>query len=285
MDLYEKYPILIPVVPAILLLALFSIIYSVKIFQDLITLNKEKRERLVLEKQIYSLQEHIEEMEHIYERVRSMKHDMKNTLSIIMQLAVNKEQPGKEGYQGEEEKQTNEELQRYLKELNQTMDRFEFQYKTGNSVVDVLLNMKYHEMVRIMPDIRLNADRLLFPKNIKIQSYDIGIIIGNALDNAVEACKKLKHRESEAEVFITLSSFVRGKMFFMEVENSFDGRIITKKYSEFPMTDKKDKEAHGMGFRNMKNTALKYHGDVEWTVEDGKFIVTVMLQDVRSEVF
>ena len=51
-----------PVVPAILLLALFSIIYSVKIFQDLVSLNKEKSDRLILEKQIHNLQEHIEEI-------------------------------------------------------------------------------------------------------------------------------------------------------------------------------------------------------------------------------
>lgn len=275
-DLYEKYPILMPVVPAILLLALFSIVYSVKIFQDLVALGKEKTDRLILEKQIHNLQEHIEEMEHIYDGVRSMKHDMKNTLSVIMQLAVNKEQIIQGEYQQEEE------LQRYLKELNQTMDRLEFRYKTGNSVVDVLLNMKYHEIVRMIPELQLNADRLLFPKNLEIQSYDIGIIIGNALDNAIEACKKLKSKEPEAEVFITLASFVKGKMLFLEVENSFDGKVITKKYSEFPMTDKKDKEAHGIGFSNMKNTALKYHGDVDWSVEDRKFVVTVMLQNTQS---
>lgn len=284
-DLYEKYPILLFVVPAILLLALFSIIYSVKIFQDLVSLNKEKSDRLILEKQIHNLQKHIGEMEHIYDGVRSMKHDMKNTLSVIMQLAVEQKQKTLKDCPTEEknhtlENQPEEELQRYLKELNRTMDRFEFLYKTGNSVVDVLLNMKYHEMVRMMPDIRLDAERLLFPKNIKIQSYDIGIILGNALDNAQEACNKLKSKEPEAEVFITLSSFVKGNMFFLEVQNSFDGKIITKKYSEFPMTDKKEKEAHGIGFRNMKNTALKYRGGVDWAVEDRKFTVTIMLQNV-----
>ena len=253
----------------------------------MVLLNKEKSDRLILEKQIQSLQEHMEEMEHIYDGVRSMKHDMKNTLSVIMQLAANKEQITQRVWQGEEKNQAidnqlDEELQRYLDELNRTMDRLEFSYKTGNSVADVLLNMKYHEMVRMMPEIQLNADRLLFPKNLHIQSYDIGILIGNALDNAVEACKKLKSEEPESEVFITLSSFVKGKMFFLEVENSFDGKVVTKKYCEFPMTDKKDKEAHGMGFRNMKKTALKYHGDVDWTMENKRFILTIMLQNIHG---
>ena len=149
--------------------------------------------------------------------------------------------------------------------------------------MDILLNMKYHELTRTMPDIQLNADRLLFPENLQIQGYDIGIIIGNALDNAIEACKKLKENDKSAEAFITLSSFSRGKMFFIEVENSFDGKINRKKYSEFPVTDKKDKKAHGIGLSNIKNTAEKYYGGVDWTAENKKFILTVMLQNERRD--
>ena len=270
-DLYGKYPILMLVIPAILILSLLSIVYSVKLFQDMIMLNREKSDKLILEKQIKNMQEHMTEMEHIYSGVRSMKHDMKNTLSVIMQLA------------GNDMSESHEDLQKYLSELNQTMDRLDFQYKTGNSVVDVLLNMKYHELTRSMPEVQLKADRLLFPENLQIQGYDIGIIIGNALDNAIEACKKLKEKSKSAEAFITLSSFTRGKMFFIEVENSFDGKIIRKKYSEFPVTDKKDKKAHGIGLSNIKNTAEKYHGGVDWSVENKKFTLTIMLQNERRD--
>ena len=271
MDLYDKYPGLIPVVPSVMILAILSIVCSVKLFQDMIMVNEERSEKLILEKQMKSMQEHIVEMEHIYSGVRSMKHDMKNTLSVIMQLAINSEDT------------PNDELQKYLAELNQTMDKLEFQYKTGNTVVDILLNMKYHELTRCMPDILLNADRLLFPNNLQIQGYDIGIIIGNALDNAIEACKKLKEKNQSTEAFITLSSFTRGKMFFIEVENSFDGKIIRKKYSEFPVTDKKDKKSHGIGLSNIKNTAEKYHGCVDWAVENKIFTLTIMLQNERRE--
>ena len=102
--------------------------------------------------------------------------DMRNTISLIMQLAAGKE----------------EELQAYLEELNQTMDRLEFRFKTGNTVVDTLLNMKYHEITSTVPDLRMDVEGLQFPEKLFIQSYDIGIILGNALDNALEACRKLK---------------------------------------------------------------------------------------------
>ena len=94
---------------------------------------------------------------------------------------------------------------------------------------------------------------------------------------------RLKEKNKSSDAFITLSSFSRGKMFFVEVENSFDGKINRKKYSEFPVTDKKDKKAHGIGLSNIKNTAEKYHGGVDWSVENKKFILTVMLQNERRD--
>ena len=253
--LYDRFPILIIIVPAILSLSLLSILYVVKTFQDMIALNREKNSRIILEKQIENMQEHMEEMERIYSGIRSMKHDMKNTLAVIMQPS------------GREEA----ELQTYLSELKQTFDNLEFQFKTANTVVDTLLNMKYHEAIRIIPDIRIDAERLLFSDEMQIQSYDIGVMIGNALDNAMEACRKLKAEDPEAETFIRLTSFKKGKMIFIEVENSFNGRVVKKKQSEFPVTDKTDKREHGIGLLNIKHTAEKYHGAVDWSIDGNVF--------------
>lgn len=267
--IYDQYPPLVWLVPAIMLLSLMSILYGVKLFQDMIDLNRERSSRIILEKQIDSMQEHVKEVERIYSGVRSMKHDMKNTLSVVMQLA---------GKGGDAE---NKELQDYLSTLNQTLDKMEIQFKTGNSVVDTLLNMKHHEITRTIPDLQMDADRLIFPDNLNIHSYDIGVILGNALDNAMEACGKLKAENPRADAYIRLSSFTKGKMFFIEVENSFDGKVIRKKHSEFPITNKVDKKSHGIGLTNIKNTAEKYHGAVDWAVDNEVFTLTVMMKNER----
>lgn len=264
--LCDRYPILSIIVPAILILSLLSILYVVKTFQNMIVLNREKNSWIILEKQIGSMQEHMEEMEHIYSGIRSMKHDMKNILAVIMELA------------GKDET----ELQTYLSEINKGFEQLEFRFRTGNTVADVLLNMKYHEAVRTIPDIEIDAERLLFSENMHIQSYDIGVIIGNALDNAIEACRKLKAEQQEAETFIRISSFTRGKMFFIEVENSFNGKVRRKKQSEFPVTEKSDNRAHGMGLANIKHTAEKYHGGVDWTAEGKVFMLSVMMKNERG---
>ena len=268
--IYNKYPMLTLMIPAILILSLLSIIYGIKLFQDMIYLNRERNSRVILERQVSSMQEQIAEMEHVYSGIRSMKHDMKNTLMVIMQLA------DKNG------NAENTELHAYLSELNQTFDRLEFRFKTGNTVVDTLLSMKYHEIMRVIPNLQINADKLLFSENLMIQSYDIGVILGNALDNAIEACKKQKAAEQGAETFIRLYSFSKRKMFFIRVENSFDGEVIRRQGTEFPATTKPDKKVHGIGLTNIKNTAEKYHGGVDWTVKNKVFTLTVMLKNERS---
>ena len=265
--LYDRYPSLIVIVPVILLLLLFSIVFGVKLFQDMICWNREKSSRIILENQVGSLQEHMREMERVYSGIRGMKHDMKNTLSVIMQLAGGKE----------------EELQAYLEELNQAMDRLEFRFKTGNTVVDTLLNMKYHEITHTVPDLQMDVEGLQFPEKLFIQSYDIGIILGNALDNAMEACRKLKAKEPDAEAFIYISSFQKRELFFLKVENSFDGRVVRKPQNEFPVTDKADRENHGIGLANIKSTAKKYHGTMDFKVKGRVFILSVMMKNERRE--
>jgi len=150
-----------------------------------------------------AIKEYIKETQRMQSGIRSIKHDMKNTLSIIKQLASeNSEAP-------------NTELYRYISGLSQTMNSLESRFKTGNIIVDCLLNMKYQEAICMIPDLKIDVDNLLFPQTLTVESYYIGIIIGNALDNAIDACKKLKIEKPEADVYIKLSCF--NKRFF----NSF----------------------------------------------------------------
>ena len=269
--LYDRYPVLVMVIPTILLLSLLSILYSVKLFQDMICWNREKSGRIVLEKQISSLQEHMEEMERIYSGIRGMKHDMKNTLSVIQRLSAG---------------ERNGELEEYLSELNRGLEKLEVRFKTGNTVVDTLLNMKYHEAVRDVPDLKMDADRLMLPQGLGIHSYDIGVILGNAVDNAMEACRRLKAKEPETDAFIRLCSLRKGNLLILKVENSFDGRLALKAKEGFPITDKADRENHGIGLANIKSTAEKYHGTMDFKVNGRVFILSVMMKNcVRDKNF
>ena len=171
--LYHKYPLLLLLIPAILLLSLLSIIYGIQLLQDMISLNREKRGRLILEQQVSSLQEHVQEMERIQAGIQGMKHDMKNQLAVVLQLS---------------EAGNTEELQAHVLQMNQTMEQLDYRFQTGNAAADTILNMKYHEAVGQIPDVRMDAEELMFPENIRIQSYDLAVILCNAMDNAIETC-------------------------------------------------------------------------------------------------
>ena len=141
-------------------------------------------------------------------------------------------------------------------------------------MADTLLNIKYHEAKRVISDTQIDASRLIFPKNLKILSYDIGVILGNALDNAIEACVKLKDSAPEAKTFIRLYSLQKGNVFILGAENSFDGNLRLRGEGALPMTDKKDKNAHGMGLLNIKSTAEKYGGTMDFQVRDKAFVLS-----------
>lgn len=269
LTLYDRYPMLVVLVPIILILSLFSIIRGIRLFQNMIRLGREKSNRIVLEQQLQNMQGQIEEIERIYSGVRSVRHDMKNQLAVAMQLA------GKSGQDGE----AAGELAAYLAEISRGIEDTDISFRTGNTVADTVLNMKYHEAVSGMPALKMETEGLIFPPELRIRNYDIGIILCNALDNAIEACRRLAKGDKEAPLFIRLSSFRRGNMFFLEVENSFDGRLIQRKEAEFPLTDKEDKEIHGIGLYNIKKSAEKYHGTLDWNVEDAVFILSVMMRN------
>lgn len=105
--------------------------------------------------------------------------------------------------------------------------------------------------------------------------YDIGIILNNALDNAIEACEKVKEERK-----ISLKSYEKGNLFFIEVSNNFDN-ITLDPETGFPVTDKKDKSIHGFGLYNIQKAAGKYMGDIDIElIEAGRenfFNLTVML--------
>ena len=66
-------------------------------------------------------------------------------------------------------------------------------------------------------------------------------------------------------------------MFFIEIENSFDGSIIWGN-DGYPCSTKKEEGIHGIGLRNIRRCALKYEGDMDCIADNGVFILSVMLK-------
>lgn len=271
--LYDRYPPLMGVVPVLLILCLCSILYSVRLFCELGELHEQKNRSAILERQMESMEAQLKETERVYAGVRAMRHDMKNQLAVVTELA---------GHPGEKE-----ELQAWLAQMNNTLTELDFPYRTGSAVLDTLVGIKFHEMQERVPGILFQAEDLLIPADLRIRPMDLSLILGNGLDNAMEACERLVKPDDAAQApgspWIRVRTMMRASCFLLEIANSFDGKLYHSAGQEFPETMKGDRSLHGIGLQSIKATALKYQGGVDWQAEGNVFTLTVLLKNKRGE--
>lgn len=271
--LYDSYPLTMGVVPVMLLLCLCSILYSVKLSRELRELHEERNRSVILEQQMESMEEHLRETERVYAGVRAMKHDMKNQIAVVTELM--------------DHSQARAELQNYLEQMNSTLSALDFPCRTGSAVVDTLVGIKFHEMRERIPGVLFQHEELLIPAGLKVGSMDLSLILGNALDNAIEACQRMQEREErtgtpgdkETQPWIRAGTMMRAPYFLLEIANSFDGELRYSAGQEFPETEKEDSSLHGIGLQSIQAAAGKYHGGVDWSTEGNVFTLTVMLKN------
>lgn len=264
--LYDSYPILYLIVPMIALALLGAIVCSFCIYQDMAALQEEQAEKIILENQMTQMQHSMAEMEHLYDGIRAVRHDMKNQMAVLQNLIQ------KGNCEGDEE------IRQYFADMIQSVEQLDNRVHTGNAVSDAVVGSKFRYALKQVEGIRLDADGFMLSGAIRIQAYDIGIILNNGLDNAIEACIRMRENQPDAEAYITIRSFTAKNMYFIEMENSFDGMALSRGEGGLPLSTKEDKEVHGIGLKNIRKCAVKYGGDVDCIVEGRKFILSVMIK-------
>lgn len=268
--LYDRYPVLYLIIPLIALVLLVAIVFSFRIYQDMVVLQEERAEKIILENQNAQMQSSMVEMEHLYDGIRSVKHDMKNHMAVLQNLIRKRYQLDGGG--------EDEEIQHYFEGMYQSVEQLDSKVHTGNAVSDAVVGSKFLYAEKQVKGIKLDADGFMLFDAITIKAYDIGIILNNGLDNAIEACMRLREKQPDAEAYITIRSFKAKNMYFIEIENSFDGVALFHQDSGLPISTKEEKEVHGIGLKNIKKCAVKYGGDIDCIVKGNKFILSVMVK-------
>jgi len=262
-NVFEKVPATMFWVPLICFLLLGVNISSVMLFQKLVQLGEEERKRAILENQMVQMQREIEEIQDIYVDMRGLRHDMKSHLESI--TAVIRKISGRD----------KEELDNYIEKMEKAVSRLDFAYRTGNPITDVIIHQKKQEAEK--QNISFEAD-FTYPDKQQIDVYDIGIVLNNALENAIEASSKAPGKKS-----ISLRSYMKGNLFFIEVENDFSSEIIFDSETGLPVSSKADKQLHGLGMENIQRCAKKYMGGIDITIHDmanrKKFNLTIMMYE------
>ena len=158
------------------------------------------------------------------------------------------------------------------------MEQLDSRVHTGNAVSDAVVGSKFRYAAKKVKGIKLDARGFMLSDAVTIKAYDMGIILNNGLDNAIEACIRMREKHPDSEAFITIRSFKAKNMYFIEIENSFDGAALCHKDSGLPISTKEDKEVHGIGLKNIRKCAIKYGGDMDCIVKGNKLILSVMVK-------
>ena len=220
----------------------------------------ERQKHFVEEQQVKAMKKRLEEAENFYGSIRKVRHEMKNHMANIKGLAG----AGEYG-----------EIEDYVRRMDETMQELEYKYVTGNAVTDVIINDKCRRAEKV--GIRFDAD---FRYGGEIPVFDLGIILNNLLDNAIEACEKLESGKG----FIRLMLKRKKQFLLLEVENSFDGTVPVQTDGGLALPTTKQSTLpgiiteHGIGLENVRDVAERYFGGVNIKVKGDVFHVTVMLQ-------
>ena len=108
------------------------------------------------------------------------------------------------------------------------------------------------------------------PKERRINEFDLCVLFGNILDNALEACERMQSGQCR---FINIQAKNVKKCFLLEVKNSM-GR--TEKYID-GYTIKEDSQKHGIGLLNVSDVVNKYNGVVNTEAEKGIFVISILM--------
>lgn len=140
---------------------------------------------------------------------------------------------------------------------------------TGNAVLDTLLTAKMQQAERMEITLSAVADGSAIGC---IEPMDLVTILGNALDNAIEATSVL---EDPNQRLVRLAIFRQGGFAMIKVENVFRGSLHM--VDGLPQTTKASSLHHGYGLKNMRETAEKYGGSLTASGEDDWFVLRILI--------
>lgn len=218
--------------------SLFCIMFSYKKLLENFRLNTELS---LLEQEEHFLAQYVEEAKARYEKTKSFRHDIKNHITVIKELL--------------QDEKTAQALN-YIREMKGVSEEMSFPCSTNNPIADILAGNKLG-MAKSM-GINTNCS-LVLPYPCNIRDIDFCIILSNALDNAINACKNIS---GNVDRYINITGHKQGDFLLMEIENSFQGENMPKE---------------GTGLANIRAAVRKYNGAAGIKTGHGTFTLSILL--------
>jgi sensor histidine kinase regulating citrate/malate metabolism len=218
----------------------------------------KRMNRKIAEYQNELMSKHYDEVENIYRTMRGWKHDFHNHLQAIKAYISTGQI---------------DELLGFCDKLELDLKSVDTVMKTGNVMLDAILGSKLSLAKQRNIEV---AAKAAIPGKLQITDVDLCVLIGNLLDNAMEACVKTKNtKDLEFDrPFIRIYIGMKGYHLYICVTNSVYGEI-KKSGSRFIST--KDSPTHGFGLMRIDKVCEKYGGYCKRNSEPGVFSTEILL--------
>ena len=223
---------------------------------DILNKNYQKElEHKLLEKQNEFYIKQLKIMQQSQNDIKMMRHDINNHMLTISSMADD-----------------NVKLKEYVNDFLKSSEGFEEYSKSGNVIIDSIMNYKLKEAAD--KEIEIES-KITVPTALNISPFDMSIILGNLLDNAIESALKSKNdKKIKIKIYFEKSSL------YIHIANAFNGDIIMedKKYK----TTKPNKSNHGLGLLSVSRVLGKYNGQMDISYTKSLFSVKILLDNVIS---
>ena len=187
---------------------------------------------------------HLEEVRSIHTEMRGYKHDFHNHLQTLKAQIKACEV---------------DRALAYIEELDTKLMNVDTLLKTGNITLDAILSAKIAQAKASDIEVTIKAN---IPDNLLVTDVELSIIIGNLLDNAIEACVNV-----EGERFIRIYIAMKGKMMYFSMLNTAGAK--RQKLGSLFLSQKAG--VHGFELKRADNIIQEKGGWVKYNSEDGAF--------------
>lgn len=205
----------------------------------------------ILQQAFKSQEKSVEETKILYQSVRSIRHDLKQHFQVALTMLHS----GK----------INEAVD-YMEKYNDTvLDGISNKVFCDNDVVNYIINSKS----KICSDRHIKIYIYIANEIPEFSDLDLCVLLGNALDNAIEGVSG----EGSNEIYLELRNV--DNFFMISAKNT----IINSVLEDNPnlISTKNEKEVHGLGILSMKEVVQKYNGSIEFYESDNKFCCDMLL--------
>lgn len=228
------------------------------LLNNIIQANEIKQKQSRMETQFMFQEKKYEQPSMSFKSISGILHDTNKHLVYLRECIVQKDY--------------SEAIEYIDTAINNLSDSYK-RINTGHLVIDALVSNAYNNAE--IKNINFRTDIKIDKSKINIERYDLSVVLGNLLDNAIEACIKISNIDDR---FIEVNIFTNETALVINILNSAVGNNLFNKFE----SDKPDKVMHGYGLNNVNLIAEKYGGSFITERRESKFEATVVLPFVNE---